>query len=240
MQYSFNSKIAELYSVEGAVVIENLYFWISKNEANEKHFYDGEYWTYNSIKAFSKLFPFWTQRQLERILNNLEKNGAIKTGNYNKVGYDRTKWYSLTETVKSIYANGEMDLRKPLNRNTKSVEPIPDNNTDIKTTDSKPDISVEEVWKLYPLKAGKDKAMKKIPNLIKKHGLEQIKNTVIRYIAYVDHRRKTDFKDLKYQNGSTFFNSTYVDYLDENYIPIEETRNQTTATKERVGRILEG
>lgn len=126
--------------------------------------------------------------------------------------------------------NGEGTVFKPEQNNPSTINPS--------TKDSN---MYEEVWKLYPLKAGKDKAMKKIPNLIKKYGLEQTKNTVIRYIAYVDHRRKTDFKGLKYQNGSTFFNSTYVDYLDESYIPIEETRNQTTATKERVARVnLEG
>ena len=112
MYYSFNSEIAIKYGVDGAIMIENLHFWISKNKANEKHFYDGRYWTYNSLKAFEKLFPFWSSRQIERILRNLINQGAIVTGNYNKIPYDRTKWYALTESVIYIYANGEIEERK--------------------------------------------------------------------------------------------------------------------------------
>ena len=75
----------------------------------------------------------------------------------------------------------------------------------------------ENIWKLYPCKKGKARAIQKIPKLIQKYGYEQIENTVLRYKRYVQHRRETDFKDLKYQNGSTFFSGTYMDYLDENY-----------------------
>ena len=136
MYYSFNSEIAIKYGVDGAIMIENLHFWISKNKANEKHFYDGRYWTYNSLKAFEKLFPFWSSRQIERILRNLINQGAIITGNYNKIPYDRTKWYALTESVISIYANGEIEERKCVNENTETVEPIPDNKPDNKPDDN--------------------------------------------------------------------------------------------------------
>ena len=136
MYYSFNSEIAIKYGVDGAIMIENLHFWISKNKANEKHFYDGRYWTYNSLKAFEKLFPFWSSRQIERILRNLINQGAIVTGNYNKIPYDRTKWYALTESVISIYANGEIEERKCVNENTETVEPIPDNKPDNKPDDN--------------------------------------------------------------------------------------------------------
>ena len=136
MYYSFNSEIAIKYGVDGAIMIENLHFWISKNKANEKHFYDGRYWTYNSLKAFEKLFPFWSSRQIERILRNLINQGAIVTGNYNKIPYDRTKWYALTESVISIYANGEIEERKCVNENNETVEPIPDNKPDNKPDDN--------------------------------------------------------------------------------------------------------
>ena len=64
------------------------------------------------VEAFSELFPYWTKRQVERILNNLIKKGAIIKANYNEKAYDRTSWYAITQTVESIYANGEMDFTK--------------------------------------------------------------------------------------------------------------------------------
>lgn len=77
--------------------------------------------------------------------------------------------------------------------------------------------SSEALWKLYPNKKNKSRAMKDIPKLIKKYGYEQMEQCVYRYMKYVEDERKNGFKDLKYQVGSTFFNGTYVDYLNENY-----------------------
>jgi hypothetical protein len=125
MDFHFNARIACEYGTDEAIIIECLYFWIKKNEANSKHFHDGNYWTYNSARAFAKLFPFWSNRQIERILKSLEKQNAVNTGNYNVQPYDRTKWYALSEDVKSLYADGENHLRKRVNENTQIGEPIP-------------------------------------------------------------------------------------------------------------------
>ena len=85
MNYMFDGKVAMEFGVDGAIMLQNLYFWIKKNEANNKHYHDGRYWTYNSTKAFSELFPYWSEKQISRILTNLENNGAIIRGNYNKI-----------------------------------------------------------------------------------------------------------------------------------------------------------
>lgn len=111
MDYSFNAKVAEKYGVEEAVLLHNLYWWISKNKANNKHIYDGRVWTYNSRKAFAELFPFWTEKQLRRICNSLEKNGAIIVGNYNKSPMDRTMWYALSEDVLALYGEEDKTIK---------------------------------------------------------------------------------------------------------------------------------
>ena len=98
MTYQFDTDIAALYGVDESIMIANLQFWIRKNEANGKHFHDGRFWTYNSIEAFSKLFPFWTARQIRRILKSLEEKGVIVTGNYNTSAYDRTTWYAFGDS----------------------------------------------------------------------------------------------------------------------------------------------
>ena len=78
-------------------------------------------------------------------------------------------------------------------------------------------VQIDALWKLYPNKKGKKKAFNKLPKLLKALGYETLEKCINRYIEYVEERRKTDFPDLKYQNGDTFFNGTYEDYLDENY-----------------------
>lgn len=99
MNHSFDIDIAKKYGVEAAIIIENLKFWIDKNRANNKHFYEGQYWTYNSAKAFSELFPYWSEFQISRILKKLEKDEVLLTGNFNQSSYDRTKWYSLNRKI---------------------------------------------------------------------------------------------------------------------------------------------
>ena len=62
----------------------------------------------------------------------------------------------------------------------------------------------ELAWKEYPDKSGKEKAWKAYK--LAKPALINVLNGLKRYVAYVQQRRKTDFADLKIQNGSTWFN----------------------------------
>jgi hypothetical protein len=72
--YSFDTDIACKYGVDEAIIIQNMAFWQVKNEANGHHLYDGRYWTYNSTKALTRLFPFWSEDQIYRIIKKLERD----------------------------------------------------------------------------------------------------------------------------------------------------------------------
>ena len=130
MTYQFDTELAAIYGVDESIMITNLSFWIRKNEANGKHYHDGRFWTYNSIEAFTKLFPFWTARQIRRILKSLEDKGVIVTGNYNTSAYDRTTWYAFGD---SFLRKGQNHLPETSNGNDESGESIINNGTDIST-----------------------------------------------------------------------------------------------------------
>lgn len=134
MTYQFDTDIAALYGVDESIMIANLQFWIRKNEANGKHFHDGRFWTYNSIEAFTKLFPFWTARQIRRVLKSLEEKGVIVTGNYNTSAYDRTTWYAFGD---SFLQKVQKHFTETSNGNDKSGKSVINNVTDIKP-DEKP------------------------------------------------------------------------------------------------------
>ena len=131
--HSFNTRIAKDIGIVPAIILNNLDYWLEKNIANNKHYYDGSYWTYNSVRAFSDLFPYMSANTIRNALNKLEELELIKTGNYNKVGYDKTKWYTITDYGKCILQNKQIDLPKVTNGTAKSNKPIPDINTDINT-----------------------------------------------------------------------------------------------------------
>lgn len=131
MNHSFNIDIAAEYGIPCAVLLEHIWFWISKNTADGRHFHDGTYWTYSSVKAFSKLFPYMSKDQIRRALEKLVAEGLLITGNFNEEAYDRTLWYALTEKAKSILQNRQSPLANLPNPFGTDTEPIPDINTDI-------------------------------------------------------------------------------------------------------------
>lgn len=149
MTHSFDIKDAEKYGVSEAIVLYNIRYWVSINRANRDNLHDGRVWTYNSARALAELFPYFTADKIRRYLDNLEADGALITGNYNKRGGDRTKWYSIpgvdgeapkdaTETDENAsanppdhLANSPEQLANPPHPFGKSAAPLPDINSDI-------------------------------------------------------------------------------------------------------------
>lgn len=75
----------------------------------------------------------------------------------------------------------------------------------------------ESIWGLYPEKKGKGQVSRSKKEALLRIGFDQISRCIERY--------KTSKPDWQgYQNGSTFFNSGYVDYLDENYTPSDKRK----------------
>ncbi|HUV85182.1 MAG TPA: DUF4373 domain-containing protein [Methanosarcinales archaeon] len=75
----------------------------------------------------------------------------------------------------------------------------------------------ESVWILYPKKEGKGQVTKTQKDKLLNIGFDEIKRSIDRYVKA---KKGTEKKYL--QNGSTFFNSGYIDYLDNNYNEEEE------------------
>ena len=150
MEYmSFKTEDAQRYGLHEAILLNHIRYWVEKNRANEKHFHDDRYWTYNSNKAYQSMFPFMTSWQIRSALNKLVDNGLIVTGYYNDKGYDRTKWYT-TEVCEVICEPNQNHLITTSNGIATSIEPIPrqyqDNKQDtpINANDGKKQINTQK------------------------------------------------------------------------------------------------
>jgi len=77
--------------------------------------------------------------------------------------------------------------------------------------------SIQGIRKLYPGKANKGTADKKLPKLVKEYGAEQLIRAIERYDKYVISEKQRGFTTLNYKDEGTFWNTGYIDYLDENY-----------------------
>jgi len=91
---------------------------------------------------------------------------------------------------------------------------------------------MEQIWSEYPLKEGKSSAFKKLPKIIQEEGKEQILRCISRYKESIKAIKKSGFKERNYQMGSTFFNGTYVDYLDINVKVNEKSRDRHIVIEE--------
>lgn len=134
IKMNFNTDIAKLVGTDAAIIYSNIEYWVEHNKLNEKHFYDGNYWTYNSIEAFKKYFDYLSVSQIKTCIKKLEKHNLIEIGNYNKLGYDRTKWYSIPLNS-TIGEKSQMDYSDLTNGLAKIDQPIPNYKPDIKKED---------------------------------------------------------------------------------------------------------
>lgn len=156
--HSFDIRVAKEYGIEEAIIIHHFQFWLNKNLANEQNINDGRAWTYNSINALAKLFPYMSAKKVRTAIDNLVSCGVLVKGNYNQSAYDRTAWYAFNDQEKWLFTDSEPEQSiclkrqikhpKKANQIAEKGEPIPDNkqilNTDIKTDKSPPPLPEED------------------------------------------------------------------------------------------------
>ena len=84
-------KLATEIGLNEAIVLQQIHYWLGSS----KHIHDGFIWIYNSYKEWEEQFPFWSNVTIRRTITSLEKQNLIITSNYNKAGFDKTKWYTI-------------------------------------------------------------------------------------------------------------------------------------------------
>lgn len=186
MYHSFDVDIAADYGIPEAIFLCNIYFWVKQNTLNKHNYFEGRYWTYNSLSAYTGLFPYMSKSTIQRAIKHLKDEGLILAANFNNDRFNHTNYYTLTEKGLSVVSNpihrcsqndhiDSADLNTSIfNKNTDSTDI---NNTDINL--QIPPLSPREnlfemFWTAYPKckrKVDKDGCKKKF---IKIENLEEI------------------------------------------------------------------
>lgn len=245
MPHCFEVELAEKYGILEALLLNYFKFWIQKNEANDVHFHDGFYWTYNSIKAFCDLFPYASTKMIRNALDHLEEEGLLMTGNFNKSPFDQTKWYALTEKGMSIFPKGEVELPHRANescptgqvRVAPQGEPIPVNNTINKHTDE-----IKEIISYLNEKTGSKYRLN--TDATKKHINARLDEgfTVDDFKTVIDI--KTDEwlgdKDMqKFLRPQTLFGTKFESYLNQPVPSKKEKVEESVADDEEYKAFME-
>lgn len=159
-----------------------------------------------SRKSIAKKMDI-SESKVHRVLKMLEIEQQIEqqTSNKNRL---------ITIVGWNEYQSCEQQIEQQVNNNRTTSEQQVNTNKNIKNIKNNILCAnfFEQIWQMYPNKRGKGQVSLTQKKKLYDIGLEEMTRAINRY--------KKDLANepwRKPQNGSTFFNSGYVDYLDANY-----------------------
>ena len=100
---SFFISDAATFGLHEAVVLQKFTWWINENRRRDRHathFHKDRWWMYTSVREMKeKSFPFFSDKTLRTVIDNLVKAGILLKGHFNPDKKDRSVWYSVTQPV---------------------------------------------------------------------------------------------------------------------------------------------
>ncbi|MCG8670244.1 MAG: DUF4423 domain-containing protein [Pseudomonadales bacterium] len=111
--HHFNIYDAEKCGVHAAILLQHFRFWIQKNEADERNYFEGQYWTYCTIGSLAKILPYFSEKQVRTAIKKLLDAGLIVKGCYNEDKRDRTMWYAVVDpSTSDNQKSDDLDMPK--------------------------------------------------------------------------------------------------------------------------------
>ena len=186
----FDEYIATAYGIPEAVMLNDIMYWEKHNRLNGRNFFNGRYWTYNTFKAFTEIYPYFSERTLKRAIQHLIDADLILVGNFDNDRFKHTNYYTLSDKAMEYFSdcpnrecqNGTIGSAK-MTQSYNNISNIDSNNTGTNNTNitlSESLVSAEtkrkkelfeQFWKAYPKckrkvnKKGCEIAFLKIKNL---------------------------------------------------------------------------
>lgn len=95
----YDTDIAEIVGEKSAAILEYISYWCA--QSNEEH--DGRKWIFQSLKNFKEHFPNMSESTIRRCIKKLADEGLIVIGNYNRIPFDKTKWYASVDEQIDVF-----------------------------------------------------------------------------------------------------------------------------------------
>lgn len=219
--------LAKSIGLNEAIVLQQIHYWLRKSN-NVK---DGHKWIYNSMTNWQKQFSFWSLPTVKRVFRSLEKQGLIITANYNKAGFDKTKWYRINYE-KLQHMSQRSDQNDPTmvsnwtdgsdQNDTTNTKRLPETTTETTTKDilsGKPDHTpYQEILDYLNSKVGTSyrASSKATQRLIKARSNEGFDVDDFKKVIDIKVANwKNDPKMSQYLRPTTLFGTKFESYLNE-------------------------
>ena len=113
--HSFGVRLATKYGMVEAVLLGYFYYWVRRNEAKQDadKFHEGRYWVYDSTRELANKFPYLDRGKIIRSIKHLVDEGLLLKGNFNKIDWDRTVWYSLSDNAIALFSDEGVVQNEP-------------------------------------------------------------------------------------------------------------------------------
>ena len=115
VKHYFDTEVAAAVGINAAVVFQNISYWILFNAEQGRNLHEGQYWMYSTQAELAEQFEYLTVRQMQTALKKLIDGRYLRTGCFNRHGYDRTTWYGLD-------AEGERITQKCVKEETEGAK----------------------------------------------------------------------------------------------------------------------
>ncbi len=93
---AFSPEVACYIGLKKAIVIQGFHYWLEKNKEENRNFKDGCYWCYNSYEDWKRIsFSYMSERDIRRVIKELEDDGYLISRKYNAYRGDCRKWYTI-------------------------------------------------------------------------------------------------------------------------------------------------
>ena len=97
--FTLQVETAKKYGVNASIVLHCIIYFVLTNKRANRNKKKGRFWTYNSYEGWVQSLPFFTATQIRGALQKLREQGAVETGSFNKKGYDKTLWYTVSNEI---------------------------------------------------------------------------------------------------------------------------------------------
>lgn len=240
-------ELAKAFGLNEAIVLQQLNYWLNGKSAK---LINGRKWIYNSYKQWQEdNFPFWSLATVRRAIENCEKKGLIITDNFNKAGFDKTKWYSIDYEMvdkgmsKRVAQNEQTDCSKRANgvaqneqTNTRDYSEITTEITTDNNSRAEPDGVADKTKTIVDyLNEKTDSHYKATTPKTKQLVQARLKEgfTVDDFKTVIDKKTATwlnDNKMNKYLRPLTLFGTKFEDYLNEK-VKVQPDKNDPYYTE---------
>ena len=155
-----NPELACHIGLNEAIILQQIHYWLEKNKQTATNYHDGHYWTYGTLQEYrDRDFRFWSVDIVKRIFSKLQKQGFIIKGNYNKVKFDKTSWYTINYTALNEWIAANTINTTPIEQ----AEP-PSSNSANTLLPTEQNCTTEQYTTAQPIQENKQQTTKQITN----------------------------------------------------------------------------